>query len=87
MANTKQSLKRARQNNARYKLKHAQRARARTAVKAVRNAVLQNDKELASSLLKEAEKVLDATASKKVIHQNAAARTKSRLSKAIKELS
>ena len=87
MANTKQSLKRARQNDARYKLKHAQRARARTAVKALRNAVLQNDKELASSLLKEAEKVLDATASKKVIHKNAAARTKSRLSKAIKELS
>ena len=67
MANTRQSLKRARQNDARYKLKHAQRARARTAVKALRNAVLQNDKELASSLLKEAEKVLDATASKKGI--------------------
>ena len=61
MANTKQSIKRARQNDARYKLKHAQRARARTAVKAVRNAIIQNDKELASSLLKEAEKVLDAT--------------------------
>ena len=87
MANTKQSLKRARQNDARYKLKHAQRARARTAVKAVRNAILQNDKELATNLLRVAEKVLDATASKKVIHKNAAARTKSRLSKAIKELS
>ena len=87
MANTKQSIKRARQNDARYKLKHAQRARARTAVKAVRNAITQNNKELATNLLKEAEKVLDATASKKVIHKNAAARTKSRLSKAIKELS
>ena len=86
MANTKQSLKRSRQNDARYKLKHAQRARARTAVKAVRNAVLQNDKELASSLLKEAEKVLDATASKKVIHKNSAARTKSRLVKAVQSI-
>ena len=86
MANTKQSLKRARQNDARYKLKHAQRARARTAVKAVRNAITQNNKELATNLLKEAEKVLDATASKKVIHKNAAARTKSRLIKAIQSI-
>ena len=86
MANTRQSLKRARQNDSRYKLKHAQRARARTAVKADRHAVLQNDKELASSLLKEAEKVLDSTASKKVIHKNAAARTKSRLVKAVQSI-
>ena len=34
-----------------------------------------------------AQKVLDAAASKKVIHKNAAARTKSRLSKAVKALS
>ena len=86
MANTKQSIKRARQNDTRYKLKHAQRARARTAVKAVRNAVTQNNKELATNLLKEAEKVLDATASKNVIHKNAAARTKSRLVKAIQSI-
>ena len=56
MANTKQSLKRARQNDARYKLKHAQRARARTAVKAVRNAITQNDKELAQTFLKKLKK-------------------------------
>ena len=86
MANTKQSLKRARQNDARYKLKHAQRARARTAVKAVRNAILRMIKSLHPNLLKEAEKVLDATASKKVIHKNAAARTKSRLVKAVQSI-
>ena len=86
MANTKQSLKRARQNDARYKLKHAQRARARTAVKAVRNAILKMIKNLHPNLLKEAEKVLDATASKKVIHKNAAARTKSRLVKAVQSI-
>ena len=39
MANTKQSIKRARQNADRYKLKHSQRSQARTAVKAVRNAI------------------------------------------------
>jgi small subunit ribosomal protein S20 len=87
MANSKQSIKRARQNADRYKLKHSQRSQARTAVKAVRNAIAENNKESATELLKTAQKVLDSTAAKKVIHKNAAARTKSRLVKAVKELS
>tara|TARA_B100000287_G_C20340637_1_gene665658 strand:+ start:143 stop:406 length:264 start_codon:yes stop_codon:yes gene_type:complete len=87
MANSKQSIKRARQNTARYKLKHSQRSQARTAVKAVRNAVDKNDKESAKELLKTAQKVLDSTAAKKVIHKNAAARTKSRLVRAVKKIS
>jgi ribosomal protein S20 len=37
-------------------------------------------------MLNNAEKILDSSASKKVIHKNAAARTKSRLSKAVKAL-
>ena len=36
MANSKQAIKRARQNSDRYKLRHAQRSVVRTAVKAVR---------------------------------------------------
>ena len=68
-------------------LKHSQRSQARTAVKAVRNAIAENNKESAAELLKTAQKVLDSTAAKKVIHKNAAARTKSRLVKAVKELS
>ena len=87
MANSKQSIKRARQNADRYKLKHSQRSQARTAVKAVRNAIAENNKESATELLKTAEKVLDSTAAKKVIHKNAAARTKSRLVKAVKAIS
>ena len=87
MANSKQSLKRARQNAERYKLKHSQRSQARTAVKAVRNAIADNNKESAAELLKTAEKVLDTIAAKKVIHKNAAARTKSRLVKAVKAIS
>ena len=87
MANSKQSLKRARQNAERYKLKHSQRSQARTAVKAVRNAIADNNKESAAELLKTAEKVLDTVAAKKVIHKNAAARTKSRLVKAVKAIS
>ena len=56
MANSKQSIKRARQNADRYKLKHSQRSQARTAVKAVRNAVAENNKESAAELLKTAQK-------------------------------
>jgi ribosomal protein S20 len=52
MANSKQSIKRARQNADRYKLKHSQRSQARTAVKAVRNAIAENNKESAIELLK-----------------------------------
>lgn len=63
------------------------RSQARTAVKAVRNAIAENNKESATELLKTAQKVLDSTAAKKVIHKNAAARTKSRLVKAVKALS
>ena len=87
MANSKQAIKRARQNAARYQLKHSQRSQARTAIKAVKNAIAENNKESATELLKAAEKILDSTASKKVIHKNAAARTKSRLVKAIKAIS
>ena len=87
MANSKQAIKRARQNADRYKLKHSQRSQARTAVKAVRNAIAENNKESASVLLKTAQKILDSAASKKVIHKNAAARTKSRLVKAVKTIS
>ena len=87
MANSKQAEKRARQNKARYKLRHSQRSQTRTAVKAVRYAIEENDAIKASDLLKTAEKVLDSAASKKVIHKNAAARTKSRLIAAVKKIS
>tara|TARA_B100001057_G_scaffold364766_1_gene367756 strand:+ start:38639 stop:38902 length:264 start_codon:yes stop_codon:yes gene_type:complete len=86
MANSKQAIKRAKQNAETYKLRHAQRSMVRTAVKAVRASIDEKDVTKAKELLKTAEKVLDSSASKKVIHKNAAARTKSRLSKAIKNI-
>ena len=82
----KQAIKRAKQNAETYKLRHAQRSMVRTAVKAVRASIEANDVVKAKELLSSAEKVLDSSASKKVIHKNAAARTKSRLSKAVKAL-
>ena len=87
MANSKQAIKRARQNSDRYKLRHAQRSVVRTAVKAVRADIESQDKTKASETLKKAQKIIDAAASKKVLHKNAAARTKSRLAKAVKALS
>tara|TARA_Y100000768_G_scaffold381367_1_gene359904 strand:- start:1125 stop:1388 length:264 start_codon:yes stop_codon:yes gene_type:complete len=86
MANSKQAIKRARQNTEKYKLRHAQRSVVRTAVKTVRANIESQNKEKAIESLQKANKVLDSAASKKVIHKNAAARTKSRLSKAVKEL-
>ncbi|MFL2707669.1 MAG: 30S ribosomal protein S20 [Gammaproteobacteria bacterium TMED226] len=86
MANSKQAIKRARQNSDKYKLRHAQRSVVRTAVKAVRSDIEMKDKNKATESFQKANKVLDAAASKNVIHKNAAARTKSRLSKAIKAL-
>ena len=39
MANSKQAIKRAKQNAETYKLRHAQRSMVRTAVKAVRTSI------------------------------------------------
>lgn len=86
MANSKQSTKRAKQNDARYILKHAQRSKARTSVKAVKNAISGKNADAAKIAFANAEKILDSTASKKVIHRNKAARLKSRLAKALKAL-
>ena len=87
MANSKQAIKRVRQNSIKYKLRHAQRSVVRTAVKAVKANIDIKDKSKATELFIKAQKIIDTAASKKVIHKNAAARTKRRLSNAIKALS
>jgi small subunit ribosomal protein S20 len=59
----------------------AQRSTMRTAVKKVRAA---ESEEAAEAALKDAEKLLDRAARKRLIHPNAAGRAKSRLHKAAK---
>ena len=86
MANIQSAIKRARQNVKRNALKSSQRAKTRTAVKAVDSAIEANDKNLAKEAFSNAEKTLDSMAGKKVITRNKAARTKSRLNKKIKAL-
>ena len=86
MANTKQARKRARQAVARNQHLSAQRSQYRTAIKKVRKLILAGDKAAAQESFKAAQSVVDAMARKGVLHANAAARHKSRLSAAIKAM-
>jgi len=86
MANTAQARKRARQSVKRRAHNMSLRSELRTAIKKVRKAVSAGDKAAAQSVFKESQSVIDSIADKKIIHKNAAARYKSRLSAAIKSL-
>ena len=84
MANTKQARKRARQMVVRNMHLSAQRSQFRTAIKAVRKLIVA--KAAAQEAFKKAESVIDSMARKGVLHTNAAARHKSRLSASIKAM-
>lgn len=86
MANTKQARKRARQNVARNSHLAAQRSQYRTAIKAVRKFIVAGNKAAAKEAFVRAESVIDTMKSKGVLHANATARHKSRLSAAIKAM-
>ena len=76
MPNVKSAEKRARQNIEQRDRNRRDRSRLRTALKRVREA---DTAEAASAALDAAERLLDRSASKGVIHKNTAARHKSRL--------
>ncbi|MFN6960849.1 MAG: 30S ribosomal protein S20 [Rhodocyclaceae bacterium] len=86
MANTAQARKRALQAIKRRAHNMSLRSRLRTAIKKVRKAVAAGDKAAAQAVFKESQRIIDSIADKKIIHKNAAARHKSRLSAAIKAL-
>ncbi len=86
MANTKSADKRARQALKRRDRNRDHVSTMRTAVKRLRKAVAAGDAKTAQDLLGNTVKVVDSTAQKGVIHRNAAARTKSRLTKAVNAL-
>jgi len=81
MANKKSARKRAVKSLELKQKNRAARSRMRTAVKNVRQAIAAGS-DKAPQLLAEAISVIDSTAQKGVVHRNAAARTKSRLSAA-----
>jgi len=86
MANHKSAIKRARQN-----IKHRERNRAhrtalRSALKAFRTLLAAKDAKGAEGAYVEVQKRIDKAHTKGVIHANAAARYKSRLSAQLKKL-
>jgi small subunit ribosomal protein S20 len=83
MANTKSAEKRNKQALARRDRNRQLTSRLRTAVKKLRAAVESGNQAAAQELLASTLSTVDATATKGVIHKNAAARTKSRLQKAL----
>ncbi len=82
MANSKQAEKRIRQSRARRDRNRAAMSKLRTSVKALRAAV-DTDVDRARELLPGTLSLIDITARKGVIHSNAAARRKSRLTRLV----
>lgn len=80
MANSKQAIKRIRQNEAVNAQNVTVKSAMRTAMKKAETAIANND-ENANALLKDAIQKLDKAANKGLIHKNTAARQKSRLTK------
>jgi len=86
MANSAQARKRARQAVKQRAHNVGLRSALRTAIKKVRKAIGTGDKAAAQAVFKESQSIIDSIADKKIVHKNAAARQKSRLSAAIKAL-
>ncbi|MEM6794548.1 MAG: 30S ribosomal protein S20 [Acidobacteriota bacterium] len=83
MANHKSAEKRIRQTAVRTLRNRAHLSRYRTAVKKLRASIAEGEAEAARQLLPSTLSLVDHTAQKGVIHRNAAARTKSRLTRAV----
>jgi small subunit ribosomal protein S20 len=82
LPNSKSAEKRVRTNEKRAARNRQARSRLRTALKKVRTADTQ---EAGDAALREATELLDRAASRRLIHPNKAARTKSRLAKLVNE--
>ncbi|MDH3671783.1 MAG: 30S ribosomal protein S20 [Gammaproteobacteria bacterium] len=86
MANSPQARKRARQAQTRRPRNFSLRSKTRTYIKAVLQAIENNDKPAAEKAYKDAARVLDRVVTKGVLHKNTAARHKSRLSARVRTL-
>ncbi|TWT99686.1 30S ribosomal protein S20 [Botrimarina colliarenosi] len=84
MPNSPNAKKRLRQNKERRLVNRSARTSLRTQVKKVRAAIAEGDVEKSEAAYLRVQKTLDKAASSNLIHANAAARTKARLTKAIK---
>lgn len=84
MPNTKSAKKRLRQNLVRRTRNRATKSLLKTAVKKVRESIAEGDVSGGEQNFRLAAQKLDRAAARRVIHRNAAARVKSRLSAALK---
>jgi small subunit ribosomal protein S20 len=79
MPNHKSAEKRVRQNEKRRVINRSNRTRLRTVIKKLRAALAGGDATQAGALLPETVSTIDKAVQKGVLHRNAAARYKSRL--------
>ncbi len=86
MASHASALKKNRQDQKRRLRNRAHASRLRTQIKKIREAIEGGDAAAASGLMKDTVSLIDRTAKHRVIHPNAASRTKARLAKAISKL-
>jgi len=81
---TKSAKKRLRQSLERRETNRSTKAALKTQIKKLREAVKAGDLAKADEVARTASRKLDLAAAKKVIHRNAAARSKSRISRFVK---
>jgi len=79
MPNHKSAEKRVRQNEKRRNINRGHKTKVRTYIKKVRTALAAGEKQQLDAILPEAISVIDKSVQKGVLHANAAARYKSRL--------
>ena len=85
MPNHKSAEKRVRQNEKRRDINRSNRGRLRTGVKKLRAALESGDTGAAQELLPQTVSLIDKAVQKGVLHRNAAARYKSRLTGHVNE--
>lgn len=86
MPNHKSAKKRVRQNEKRKTINRGHRTRLRTAIKKLRAAIGSGDATSAQTLLPTTISTIDKAIQKGVLHRNAAARYKSRLTGHVNEV-
>ncbi len=86
MAHSKSAIKAARQTARRTGVNRANAGRMRSSIKALREAIEAKDKPRAVKLLASTVATIDKSVHKGVVHSNAAARYKSRLTAQVRKL-
>lgn len=84
MANTRSAIKNIRKNERRRAINKSRRGALRSQIKKLRSLVSAKNTEAAAKELVHTISVIDRSIRKGILHKNTAARTKSRLSRAVK---